>query len=63
MKAMARAVRLLSGISEGDQVMLNIGQSISEGDQVQPEEEKTQEPWSKAEGKKPDNPQREKSGK
>ena len=58
-----KSVRLLSGISEGDQVMLNIGQSISEGDQVQPEEEKTQETWSKAEGKKPDNPQREKSGK
>ena len=58
-----KAVRLLSGISEGDQVMLNIGQSISEGDQVQPEEEKTQEPWSKAEGRKSDNPQREKSGK
>jgi membrane fusion protein, multidrug efflux system len=32
-----KTVRLLSGISEGDQVMLNIGQSISEGDQVQPE--------------------------
>ena len=34
-----KSVRLLSGIFEGDQVMLNIGQSISEGDQVQPEEE------------------------
>ena len=35
-----KAVRLMSGISDGDQVMLNIGQSISEGDLVQPEKEK-----------------------
>jgi membrane fusion protein, multidrug efflux system len=34
-------VRLLSGISDGDQVMLNIGQSISEGDQVQPEKDES----------------------
>lgn len=35
-----KRVLLLSGISEGDRVMLNVGQSISEGDRVQPEEEK-----------------------
>jgi membrane fusion protein, multidrug efflux system len=39
-----KTVRLISGISEGDQVMLNVGQSISEGQKVRPEEEKSQKP-------------------
>ncbi len=54
---------LLSGISEGDRVMLNIGQSISEGAQVQPEEEKPKESPGKSEEKKPDKSQEKKSGK
>ncbi|MGB6065849.1 MAG: efflux RND transporter periplasmic adaptor subunit [Desulfomonilaceae bacterium] len=33
-------VQFLSGVSEGEIVMLNVGESISEGQRVQPEEEK-----------------------
>lgn len=53
-----KSVRLLSGISDGEQVMLNIGHSISEGQKVQPEEEKAKMP----EEKKPDKSQDKKSG-
>jgi membrane fusion protein, multidrug efflux system len=36
-----RTVKLSSGISDGDQVMLNVGDTISEGEKVQPEGEKS----------------------
>ncbi len=35
-----KSVLLLSGITEGEIVMLNVGESITEGQRVRPEQEK-----------------------
>ena len=51
-----KTVQILSGISEGDQVMLNVGNSISEGEKVRPEGEKLK----KSEEKQSDKSQDEK---
>jgi membrane fusion protein, multidrug efflux system len=49
-----KTVKLSSGLSKGDQVMLNVGDSVTEGQKVRPQEEKSKESSSKSEEKKSD---------